>query len=639
MKQLQILLLVSLLLLFFAGTSFAEEMVFDPVQDAFTNSVMAWVPLGLANYLNVGWELGGAENILFLEFDLDELPDGTVIDQADLELTVSYGEQSFEMDGYIIDFAWDEATITYENQPDVVGYFTTWIGDASWGTTIAIPIPTSTAMNWMEYPDITYGIGWKSPNPVDEEWIRFFSKEHPSEPGPKLRVTYHANPPAEMTITPEALSGEYDFGDPSFDDPGYDFEYSLESSGEGYLFFTAICDVDWMHITTSGGRLPAGETYNGVIVLDYWPGPGTHVGNLIFSDPNAVPPVDSLAVTLICHQAQLAVDPGTVDLTWSSFDPDASSSFEVQNPGDLTLDWSLTETADWMVCTPANGTVDSGSSQTITVTTDSWPGEGTFNETITITDDNADPVEATVDVTLTCIDAPLLLTLYPPTDPVVVQPGGSFEYDLQLDSWLDVLTYTDFLVKAVLPNGNSITITTVMNVPVQPNATLYVDGLSQTVPVTAPIGNYVFRVLAGVFPNQLLALDSFGVTVQGAALSGGAEDWLAGGFDETLAGYLSEPTQSAVVDSEIPSEFALGQAYPNPFNPSTTLSVSLPEASVLNVSIYNVNGQHVASLAKGNYVAGSHTLTFDASHLSGGIYFVQATAGSWNDVQKVVLMK
>jgi Secretion system C-terminal sorting domain/Viral BACON domain len=638
MRQLHKLLVVSLLLLLFAGTSFADEMIFDAVQDAFTSFETPNTPCGLGPIFLIGAVFTVDPNIGWIEFDLDELPHGTVIDQVDLVLTLQHGEPSIEFDVRICDFPWDEATITYDNQPNIGAEMTTWSGDAS-GETIVIPIPPIYGWMWMEGADVTHGMCLMHPEPEFDNFLAVYSNQHTTQPGPKLHVTYHVLPPAVIELTPPEMAMGFAYGDPEIGDGVVDGSFTIQNTGERELVWSLTDDVDWMSCAPLADNLDPGESQSVDIWIDEWPGAGTQVGTITISDPNADPPSADVTVTVNFHQAQLAVDPGAVDLIWNSYDPEIAGSFEVQNPGDLPLNWSLTESADWMSCSPVSGTVAAGNSETVTITCDTWPGEGVFNDLITITDENAEPFEVMVDVTLTCVDIDMTLTLFPPTDPVVIAPGGSFDYDLQLDSWLDVLTYTDFLAKAVLPNGNSITITTVMNVPVQPNATLYVEGLTQSVPVTAPAGDYVFRVLAGVFPTQLLAMDSFGVTVEGAALSGGATDWSADGFGETLSSYQSEPAVGVVADAVIPSEFALGQAYPNPFNPSTTLTVNLPEATELKVDVYNVAGQHVATLANSNYVAGSYTLTFDASHLSGGVYFVQATAGSWNDVQKVVLMK
>ena len=79
-------------------------------------------------------------------------------------------------------------------------------------------------------------------------------------------------------------------------------------------------------------------------------------------------------------------------------------------------------------------------------------------------------------------------------------------------------------------------------------------------------------------------------------------------------------------NKEAPETFALNNNYPNPFNPATTISVELPEAAVVSLRVFNVMGQQVAQLANGNYPAGYHQVTFDASKLSSGLYIARFEA-------------
>ena len=88
-----------------------------------------------------------------------------------------------------------------------------------------------------------------------------------------------------------------------------------------------------------------------------------------------------------------------------------------------------------------------------------------------------------------------------------------------------------------------------------------------------------------------------------------------------------------------PEEFALSAAYPNPFNPSTSVDLSLNQSGHVNVKVYNVVGQVVTTLASGYMNAGYHTLTWDASSMASGMYFVRVEAGTNVAVQKLMLMK
>ena len=88
-----------------------------------------------------------------------------------------------------------------------------------------------------------------------------------------------------------------------------------------------------------------------------------------------------------------------------------------------------------------------------------------------------------------------------------------------------------------------------------------------------------------------------------------------------------------------PSAFTLTEAYPNPFNPSTSLSINMPENGYVSVKAYNLAGQVVSVITEGSMDAGSHTMTWDASSLSSGVYLITAEYAGSVATQKVMLMK
>ena len=89
----------------------------------------------------------------------------------------------------------------------------------------------------------------------------------------------------------------------------------------------------------------------------------------------------------------------------------------------------------------------------------------------------------------------------------------------------------------------------------------------------------------------------------------------------------------------IPEEYKLSPAYPNPFNPVTTLSFAIPEAVQVNITIYDLQGRQVAILTDGILDAGYHTAVWDGGYHSSGIYFVQMAAGKYINTQKLMLVK
>ena len=101
----------------------------------------------------------------------------------------------------------------------------------------------------------------------------------------------------------------------------------------------------------------------------------------------------------------------------------------------------------------------------------------------------------------------------------------------------------------------------------------------------------------------------------------------------------SETSADEPVIGVIPGEFALDAAYPNPFNPTTTLRYDVARTGQVSLKVFNVMGQEVASLVDRQVQAGSHMITFDASSLTSGVYFVRMQADGFSAVRKVMLMK
>jgi hypothetical protein len=91
-------------------------------------------------------------------------------------------------------------------------------------------------------------------------------------------------------------------------------------------------------------------------------------------------------------------------------------------------------------------------------------------------------------------------------------------------------------------------------------------------------------------------------------------------------------------DVELPSEFMVSRAFPNPFNPSTTVRYAMPEAGEVQLVLYDALGREILrdAVQRG---AGWHLHTIDANGAASGVYFLQVTANGRQDVQKIVLMK
>jgi hypothetical protein len=92
-------------------------------------------------------------------------------------------------------------------------------------------------------------------------------------------------------------------------------------------------------------------------------------------------------------------------------------------------------------------------------------------------------------------------------------------------------------------------------------------------------------------------------------------------------------------NKSVPREYRMSQNYPNPFNPTTKIDFTLPRTSNVHLSVINMLGQVVKVLADGEFTAGTHVVTLDASRLSSGVYYYRLQADNFVDVKKLTFVK
>jgi len=103
--------------------------------------------------------------------------------------------------------------------------------------------------------------------------------------------------------------------------------------------------------------------------------------------------------------------------------------------------------------------------------------------------------------------------------------------------------------------------------------------------------------------------------------------------------YLTVTSVHESHQQSLPSGFYLGSNYPNPFNPSTTISFGVPKNTFVSLKVYNSLGQQITELAGKEYSAGRYSVTFNASRLASGVYFCAMKAGDFSTIQKMILEK
>jgi hypothetical protein len=251
----------------------------------------------------------------------------------------------------------------------------------------------------------------------------------------------------------------------------------------------------------------------------------------------------------------------------------------------------------------------------------------------TLYDAHAHPVENETAILLTTpVTAPdIAITLTPATIPILIPAsGGSFDFDLLIENTGSTTVYYDVWFDADLPGGSVYgPISLHEDLTIQPWGTLG-RTLNQTVPANAPSGDYTYHGKIGAYPDLVFVSDSFPFEKRpGEALDSRFENWL-------LTGWFAE---EAAEGSALPDAYSLDQNHPNPFNPTTTISFSMPEPGKVQLTIYDIAGRQISALVSGWRNAGYHEVTWDASNLPSGIYFYRIETDQFTAVKKMVLIK
>lgn len=137
-------------------------------------------------------------------------------------------------------------------------------------------------------------------------------------------------------------------------------------------------------------------------------------------------------------------------------------------------------------------------------------------------------------------------------------------------------------------------------------------------------------------------VDTITFGTQGTDVSYGREHdgqfpWIF--FEDPTPGGPNSPTGVDENADGLPSEFWLGNNYPNPFNSATTISFDLPYECYVNLTVFNILGQEIAVLEDGNHDAGSFKTTWNADDSPSGVYFYRLKTDGFDDIRKMILLK
>ncbi len=107
-------------------------------------------------------------------------------------------------------------------------------------------------------------------------------------------------------------------------------------------------------------------------------------------------------------------------------------------------------------------------------------------------------------------------------------------------------------------------------------------------------------------------------------------------FRQELVEFHAGPT---AVETEQPLAFSLSPNFPNPFNPATTIPFTLDHDAAISLSVYNMVGEKVATLAEGQFQAGTHSVEWNASAHASGVYFYRLNVDGATLSGKMTLVK
>ena len=111
-------------------------------------------------------------------------------------------------------------------------------------------------------------------------------------------------------------------------------------------------------------------------------------------------------------------------------------------------------------------------------------------------------------------------------------------------------------------------------------------------------------------------------------------DWITARLD-----WMDEQAMSEDDDHRLIKYYSLDPAYPNPFNPTTTIEFSIPRTEFVTVKVYNLVGHEITTLINDELFTGNYSIKWDGSHQPSGLYFVQIESGSFIQTRKMMLVK
>jgi hypothetical protein len=218
--------------------------------------------------------------------------------------------------------------------------------------------------------------------------------------------------------------------------------------------------------------------------------------------------------------------------------------------------------------------------------------------------------------------------------------GGSGDCtgDMNNDGGLNVLDVVA-LVNLVLGGGRVDGAASVEFNVIGNEVTMTANGYVGGIQMTLSHGNDFALTLtdAGQFSDYLTEGNTTKIVIVGPT----DNSLFTANGDFSIESVIATANGNSYMDTKVvvPGDFTISAAYPNPFNPTTQMTLALDTQADISVKVFNMAGQLVDVIAEGQMDKGSYSLTWDAANVSSGVYFIKTEVGSVVQNQKVMLIK
>ena len=156
--------------------------------------------------------------------------------------------------------------------------------------------------------------------------------------------------------------------------------------------------------------------------------------------------------------------------------------------------------------------------------------------------------------------------------------------------------------------------------------------------ITLSNGTYTFPTNARIRFRCDASANNDDVYIDSITWRGSSGARMAGEELRIVAGRTAVEPETSSRDADATGA-SLEQNFPNPFNPRTTISFRLAKETDVTLDVFDASGKLVATLVDGPKSAGRHSVEFDASSLTSGVYFYRLIAGGVIERNKMVLLK